>query len=510
MPLHRSVLTIAIAAAVLAGCTASPAFAPTKLTPQALLVRNRHAVVMRWRADIYHLRYRTVSSDGDVTFTDVYEGGNAPLPTYREVGTLRGLRTERGRFMGRGWRQTPNGLVLGDTSRSSVFDEIVAGALRHPDPRVRVLGITRDAPRAYVLEVVPNARIFQRRYFDTATFQLRKIVTQDYDGNLYESHADDYVWVGGAAVPSHMSQSSSLSHQSSDMRLLSLARLPNDRSVLRPPPSRRPFVPQHALPATLNTLFDSTGILVRADVYGRPYWFKLDSGSASVVLDRAFARELGLSEFGTNTLSKGGKLALSSAVLPRIDVGPVFADNLAVNVLPMAEHEQGVDVVGLLGCDFIGSMPLAIDFAKQTLTILRTAPLRDSRWISVKTPLQGCRPSIRVRLDDVPATLVLDYGSTKMILNEDVAARLGGKLQRLGRATLRYLGDEPLMATQYIVPNVTAGSLQFGPIVADVADGARGQDLDDDGILGRVVLDRFRIVLSYRSQRTFFQRVGNP
>ena len=315
MPLHRSVLTIAIAAAVLAGCTASPAFAPTKLTPQALLVRNRHAVVMRWRADIYHLRYRTVSSDGDVTFTDVYEGGNAPLPTYREVGTLRGLRTERGRFMGRGWRQTPNGLVLGDTSRSSVFDEIRGGRPTPPRSAGSSAGDHARCAAGICLEVVPNARIFQRRYSIPRRFNCakssRKITTATFTNRTPTTTC-------GSAVPRSPRTCRSPQPLAPKFRYaVALAcASPERRSVLRPPPSRRPFVPQHALPATLNTLFDSTGILVRADVYGRPYWFKLDSGSASVVLDRAFARELGLSEFGIQYAFEGRQVGAFVCRLP--------------------------------------------------------------------------------------------------------------------------------------------------------------------------------------------------
>ena len=61
-------------------------------------------------------------------------------------------------------------------------------------------------------------------------------------------------------------------------------------------------------------------------------------------------------------------------------------------------------------------------------------------------------------------------------------------------------------ATQYVVPNASAGALSLGPLVTSVVTGGRGQDLNDDGFVGLNVLDKYHIVMDYSHERTYFQK----
>src|SRR5580700_3487517 len=87
----------AIVASGLYACAAPPRFASTTLTPRQLLVRYRDAAGRCRVPGLYHLRYRTVSSSGDVGRADSYEAAGATtLGDYRLINESHGLRVERG------------------------------------------------------------------------------------------------------------------------------------------------------------------------------------------------------------------------------------------------------------------------------------------------------------------------------------------------------------------------------------------------------------------------------
>jgi hypothetical protein len=457
---------------------------------------------------LYHLRYRTVSSSGDVGRADSYEAAGATtLGDYRLINESHGLRVERGRFSGRSWMRTANGLVLTDSILPNAFDRVLGAALHKSDSRVRILGITTATPHEYVLQIVPNARIDQERYFDAHTFLLRRVVAQNYDRAVVVQRFWGYADVCGKPVPSHATFSSSLSPQTSETSLVKHERLPYDKRLLAIPQSKTPFVPQRPLPATLNTMFGESGVLIRVDIEGTPYWFALDSGAADIAIDRDLIQRLGGHEFDKYIGTKGGRVQYSVAVLPRLDIGPVDATNVVVTVLNHDYVEQGVHVVGLLGCDFIGSRPLAIDFRNQSVTLLNSAPPPTDRlWTVLRTPLHSCEPSLDVRLEKQSATLVLDLGSPDTTINEDLFDKIGVKLTQLGETRVRFIGGIPLDAFQYIVPRASAASLQLGPLIATLIAGGSGQDLETNGILGRNVLKNYRWILDYAHQRAYFQR----
>jgi hypothetical protein len=457
---------------------------------------------------VFYFRYPTTTTHRDVIVNDDYQSrGRGKLADFRVVTTTHGLRSERGRFSDRSWMQTANGVVLRDSSHQTPFDRALSAAAHKPDPRVRMLGITTGATRQYVLEIAPNARLLQRRYFDPGTFLLREMQTRDYDKAVRVDRFSRYIHVCGKPVPVRVDHSDSLSAQTYQTTLVRHDRLA-DPHLLAIPQSRTPFVSQFRLPATLNSMFGPSGILVRVDIQGTPYWFKLDSGDSSVTLDRDLVRRLGGHEFGRYLGTKGGAVEFANAVVPRLDIGPVYATNLVADVINHDYIDQGVHVVGLLGCDFIASRPLSIDFRSQTVVLANVPSATDPRWISVQTPLESCTPAIRAHLENVPATLLLDLGAPDTIVNEDLYDRIAASVHELDTTRVRFIGGEILDATQYVVPNASAGDLSLGPLLTSVTAGGRGQDLENDGFIGLNVLKNYRIVLDYQHERTYFQKYG--
>jgi predicted aspartyl protease len=474
---------------------------------QQLLARYRRATDAPFAPGMYHLRYRTVANDGNVTISDFFWArGRRPEPDFRAILSENGVRYEQGRFSGHSWERSANGLVVRDTTSPTIFDRVLVAAYRKPDPRVRMLGVTRTSPHEYVLEVRPNVHLLQRLYFDERECLLRESITQDYDGRVAVTKYFNYARIGGRLFPSTTVYFDNLSARRMETTLVDRARLAYNPSFMSIPASHTPFAVQYRLPATLNSIFESSGILVRADINGSPYWLELDSGARGVTLDSSLAEDLGLRAFGKYVSTKGGPVEMSIAVLPRIDVGPVYAKNLVVGVLPYRRVFGGVHVVGLLGCDFIGSRPLAIDLDKQTVTAVSATPApTNGYWASLPAPLHACIPTINVDLEGHRVTLVLDFGSTNSTLNADVLERLGRAPLQLDRTRLDFIGGE-VDATHYAIPRASVGPLELGPLLVSVSDDGRGQDLDNDGILGRNVLNNFSVILDYAHQRIYVHR----
>jgi hypothetical protein len=497
----------ALAILTTCGCSHESTFAPTSITPQQVLTRYSGVADRCRKSGVYYVKYRTKTNLGDTVDSVLYGSrGIRNVPNFRRIVSTHGVRGEQGRLSDRSWAQTVNGLVLPNTSPSTVFDRLVNMAAHKADPRVRMLGIkTTGGRRYYVLEIAPNARVLQRRYYESGTFLLRETQTQNYDRDVTTDTISRYVTICGKPVPARVDLSHSLSAETTETTLVRFGRS-EDRSLLAVPASKTPFVPQYRLPMTLNSLFSPSAILIRVDIRGQPYWFQLDSGAGDVTLDRDFVRRLGGHEFGEFFATKGGAVRYGNAIIPRLDIGPVYARNLVVSIIDHDYIEDGVHVVGLLGCDFIGSRPIIIDFHSEKVIVLNALPRALPGWTSVQTPLDACRPSIRTRIENQSATLMLDTGSPYTIINEDIYDRISASVNDLGPTRVAFIGAQILAARQYGAPDAFAGSLSLGPLVVSVVAEGRGQDLNNDGILGLNVLRNYRLVLDYKHARTYFQK----
>jgi hypothetical protein len=360
---------MAMVVITLCACAPQPQFSPTSVTPQELLTHYHDAASKCLTPGVFYLRYRTTTTQGDVIVSDDYESrGTGKLPDFLVVTTMHGIRSEYGRLSDRSWMQTANGLVLPDSSHKTPFDRLLSAAARKPDPRVRMLGITTAPPHEYVLEIAPNGRLLQRRYFDAGTFLLRKTQTRNYDKAVTVDRFSQYINICGKPIPTRSDHEDSISTETYQTTLDRHGRFA-DRQLLAIPRSTTPFSAQYRLPATLNSMFGPSGVLIRVDIGGAPYWFQLDSGATSVTLDRNLVRRLGGHEFGRFFATKGGAVLFTSAVVPRLDIGPVSATNVVVSVINHDYVKEGVHVVGLLGCDFIASRPIGIDFRGQTVVL---------------------------------------------------------------------------------------------------------------------------------------------
>jgi hypothetical protein len=276
-----------------------------------------------------------------------------------------------------------------------------------------------------------------------------------------------------------------------------------------------------------STTFELNGgkIYVPVQVNSKgPYWFILDTGSVSDVVDTDTAKNIGIAVSGGFEASGGGEKTIEGAVgahvslrikglelkQPAIDVEPI---NQAVSAT------EGREVDGLLGYDFLSRFVVMVDyincrvdiiepasfhyagsgdtmpiemirgniFVSSTLTMGDGKPvagkfLVDTAWrsaLSLTSPFQGSHGLLAKVPKSVDAVTGIGIGGSTV----DTVARISSL--KLGR---------------YTIENV----------VGDFSHARAGVMSQDDfaGIIGTEILRRFRVIFDYPQQRMILEPNG--
>jgi predicted aspartyl protease len=97
---------------------------------------------------------------------------------------------------------------------------------------------------------------------------------------------------------------------------------------------------------------------------------------------------------------------------------------------------------------------------------------------------------VSVRINDAtPATLMLDTGATRTVINPKVLESMGVNYRDAQRGTIRGVtGEAPVMAVR--VESIEVSGARSGPLLVVAHDTGFGQG---DGLLGRDFLDQFSV-----------------
>jgi predicted aspartyl protease len=156
------------------------------------------------------------------------------------------------------------------------------------------------------------------------------------------------------------------------------------------------------------------GVTVR--IANRDWFFLLDTGAQSILVDSAVLNAAGIAGQGAlevrGATRSGG---LTVATLPRLEIDGAVMDNVVVSSLDISRSVGPLHVDGILGYPFFASALVEMDFAKH---LLRFGPPGSF------TP-QGTRVGLDVdrelaeatfRANDVSAPFIVDTGSSAEML----------------------------------------------------------------------------------------------
>ena len=245
-------------------------------------------------------------------------------------------------------------------------------------------------------------------------------------------------------------------------------------------------------------------IWVKVTVAGRkqPLNFLLDSGAGASVIDMATARSLGVKLRDRQTVLgvQGSGVAYRvegfRAQAAEVAVGSSL---LAVDLSgPSADCHQHID--GLLGADFLRDHIVEINYAAQTLRLLRRDEVSAVGFEALPLARRNDALCAQVSVNgNAPEWLRLDTGcntALEWVVTGDKARNRGGASVGLNTASVRE-----------IQTNVKIGGVR----IAAVKTGIHKEQMfaDENGLIGNGLLSRFTIIIDAAGKRCLLAKRRN-
>jgi hypothetical protein len=208
--------------------------------------------------------------------------------------------------------------------------------------------------------------------------------------------------------------------------------------------------------------------------------FVLDTGTAPSIIDTRLVRELGLATT-TSTMTAMGKLVpTDSAILPEVELGPIRAVSLRVQVqdLSRLERDLRIPVAGVIGLDVLSKSSFRLDYQKKEMEFGEVS----DEGIPVSFDERTGTAVALVSLEGIPTRLLVDTGS-------DRVAVLGSNLVQTQRLALRSssqrgtsIADQSMEVQVFFAPELVFGGKHFALEKAYFIPG--GSHPGFDGIMG--------------------------
>jgi hypothetical protein len=258
-------------------------------------------------------------------------------------------------------------------------------------------------------------------------------------------------------------------------------------------------------------------VVLRTRADGIPADLILDTGSATSVLDSAWAAEKGIAQGGRPVQALGtGAAQLSMSTVGSLQVGPLELRDLRVGVVPLTGVMQatGHRVDGTIGLEFFARWVVEVDYAGRRIRMYDPRSF-DYRGSGVQVPVSLDNP-IPVALVDLElrdgstarARLAVDLGSSRLSVRvsrrfaREHPALTGGLHAPMGTGV-----GGMIMGFLHRIPALRIGGLRVpGPTVS-VAEEDRGFLTVPwaDGSIGAPVFRGTRMFIDYTRRRIIFE-----
>jgi hypothetical protein len=187
--------------------------------------------------------------------------------------------------------------------------------------------------------------------------------------------------------------------------------------------------------------------------------FVLDTGTAPSIIDTKSLRELGLATTASTMVAMGKVIPTGIAILPELDLGPLKAVSLRVQVqdLSRLERDLGISVAGIIGLDVLSKSSFRLDYEKKQMEFGQVS----DEGIPVSFDARTGTAVALANIEGIPARLLVDTGS-------DRVAVLGRNLpdtKRLALRTTRQRGssvaDQGMEVQVFFAPDIALGGKHF-------------------------------------------------
>jgi hypothetical protein len=295
----------------------------------------------------------------------VYRNGAQLVPVevavrgadYRASVRLGAAHYGAGRANGFVWRSDANGVAHGTLSdlQGDPLDRLPRSLFAYDPSDCTLVGETKDG-RAWILADRPAGDQPHLFFVDRASgLVLREVM---HEGKrTVTTIFSDFAPIAGTLRPRRWHVQDGDPADDLDVRVEAIEPGPVDAASVAVPPSSRVFAPSDpaARSVALPVRFDGPRAIVEVDLGGHRAHFLLDTGTASIILDRGLAARWGFAPL------------LGHANVPRMAVGALVRSDVAVLT---ASLEGFGAIQGILGYDFFVGNVVHLDYVRGRVEVL--------------------------------------------------------------------------------------------------------------------------------------------
>jgi hypothetical protein len=156
--------------------------------------------------------------------------------------------------------------------------------------------------------------------------------------------------------------------------------------------------------------------------------FILDTGTRPSIINSSQVKHLGLVTTPLTLRAFGKTIEARAAVIPMIELGPITAVSLPVQVRDLSwfESDLGIPIAGIIGMDVLSMFSFHLDYEKSEVEFGDTPHEGIPAHIDARSGLALAE----VRIEGKEARLLVDTGSNRVVL-------FGGNFADAGWLTLR-------------------------------------------------------------------------
>ena len=231
--------------------------------------------------------------------------------------------------------------------------------------------------------------------------------------------------------------------------------------------------------------------------------FLLDTGASNTAIDCRVAERLGLHGQPAKVINFDKTVALESAEVQEMTLGPERVTNVRVMIEDLEYlGSTGVHVDGVIGLDQLRRQSFLVDYARERV-VFGPTPAGAMRSVPMRADAKSL--SVEVELDARPVWMVADMGARGIVLYEDTVKDLLAKYRVEGRTGVVGLGG-PLENRIAIVPRLRLGGQDLDrEVVLISAPGARRLS-GVSGYLGLASLDAKQVAFSFETNQLLWRK----
>jgi hypothetical protein len=245
-------------------------------------------------------------------------------------------------------------------------------------------------------------------------------------------------------------------------------------------------------------------LVVDGSIGGIPHQkLLIDTAAYPSVIDQDLAHKLHLSSRNDELRVVGKNLRSEAAVVPVVQLGPIDARDISVQVqdLHAIEKKLGTHIDALIGLDVLGQSSFRIDYEQQQIVfgpvgvLQASAPLKQvDRMTYVETQLNG-----------QVAHLLLGSAASNITVFGSVASKMrAGETKQLESTNLS--GTVALRLVH--VDRLAVGSVDLGPREIQVSDSENLKTLPVDGLLSTGAIGFGQVAFDFERQLFSWEMAG--